>query len=132
MGLTASGESSAVRNRALAASAAVALSLGLTACGDGSGQSEEASRFCDRAEEVDQYLNEGIEFGDVSDEDVIAGLEELTDVAPEEIFEDVDIVREAYTVAVDEGDSSVFELPEVQDATARFGDYLDEECGISS
>ena len=103
-----------------------ALVLALTACGGG-GQSEEAAEFCDRAEEIDAYLDGG----DVSDDDVIVGFEELTDVAPDEIYDDVDLVREAYTIAIDEGDEGVFDEPEVQDAMDRFDEYLDDECGIS-
>ena len=122
------GDTSAVR-RSLVGTAALVLAL--TACGGGGGQSEETAIFCDRAEEVDAYLDEGLEFGDVSDEDVIIALEDLTDVAPDEIFDDVDIVREAYTIAVDEGDRGIFDEPEVQDASDSFADYLDEECGIT-
>lgn len=108
-----------------------ALAVALAGCSGGGGQSEEVALFCEQAEEVDAYLNEGLELGDVSDEDVIVALEDLTDVAPDEIFDDVDIVREAYTIAVDEGDRGIFDEPEVQDATGSFADYLDEECGIN-
>lgn len=109
---------------------AIVVSTALAGCAGAGGQSEEVRAFCERADVVDQYLNEGAEFGDVSDEDVIAGFEELARTAPERIFPSVDVVREAYTYVVDTGDESVFDEPEVQDASNRFARYLDEECGI--
>ena len=122
-----------VEMRARAVAGAAMLMFGLVACGSsGARQSEETRRFCDEAERVDDHLNEGIEFGNVSDDDVISGLEDLTDLAPDEVVDDVVIVGEAYTIAVDEGDDAVFAEPEVQDATGRFADFLDEECGISN
>ena len=110
---------------------ALVLSVALVGCVGGGAQSDEVRAFCRRANEIDRYLDEGLDVGDVSDEDVIGGFEELADAAPDEIFDDVDLVREAYTYVVDTGDESAFEEPEVQRASARLAQYLEEECGIS-
>jgi hypothetical protein len=128
-----------VRRNAAAVGLLAVLAVMAVACGDdgdsgSSGETGDAEAFCVRLEELQE--EEGL---DLDDDGAAAALEELADLAPEEIDGEVNRIQRAFEALseLDQDDPDAFEEvlelvydPAVIRAFEAFADYADDECGI--
>lgn len=98
---------------------ALAATFGLVACGDDDNEGDLAA-YCDLVEELDAQ----------EDFPTDEQLNELQDVAPAEIDDEVDLVAERFKEVNDnpEDAQAVFEDPEVEEAFSTIEAYEDENC----
>jgi hypothetical protein len=125
---------------------ALLLLFGAAACGDDGGEAttdESASAsdtggdldaFCETLEELDDDEAFEADLGDIAD-----GFDDLLEDAPEEIADDVEELRDAFEEISDldpDDEESAAQVAEIlfegdlQDASERFGEYAEEECGL--
>jgi hypothetical protein len=115
--------------------------LGAAACSDDSGGDDDAgggstsqAAFCDRLTELaeDEAL-------DLDGDRAIEAFEELQGIAPEEIEPSLDAMHDAFAALAeldqddpDQADEALDILfdDDLIEATTRFGEYAEEECGI--
>lgn len=119
---------------------------GLAACGDDS--EEEAAtieEFCERAQELQG--NEGVGPGNETSQENLDGLDELIPIAPEEIGDDLQVVRdtladaaqlEADLEGADQAERTAAiadhaaDNPEFSSAFERIQAFVDEQCALDS
>lgn len=107
-------------------------------CGDDGGGSGngggDAEAFCDRLRELDAEESVNLE-----DEDGLAALTELIDIAPQDVADNLeelaDAAQELNDLDEDDPESfgAAFEIfldPRVLDAISEFGQFAEDECGI--
>lgn len=97
---------------------ALAATFGLAACGDD--DEGDLAAYCDLVDELDQQE-------DFPSDDQ---LDELRDVAPAEIRDEVDLVADRLSEANDDPQDAeqVFDDPEVQEAIGEIEAYEEENC----
>lgn len=129
---------SSIRSSALLA---VVLLLAAVACGGDDGGSESADgdgdpeAFCDRLVELDEA-----DELDLDDADALAALDELVELAPEEIDSDLSRIQDAFEelVALEEDGGedafgAAFEIildPRLTSSLDDFAEYAEDECGV--
>ena len=110
------------------AAGAAALALLVTACGDddeddAAGAEDTTEEYCALAEELstqDEFFT-------------VEQLEQLHELAPEEIREEADLVVPVFTEAIEAGDPfAAFEDPVVDENIEAIEDFEAEVCGIDS
>lgn len=91
-------------------------------CSDGPSQ----DAFCERAKKYAASYDQE----DPTNEEAIAGIKGLVEVAPAEIKADAETLLSFVTAVA--ADASGTELPDITEPSLRFSAYLSDKCGIAS